>query len=78
MTTLLERIRRGEQAIADAKAEGQDVAEWEAHLAELKRAMMEYKPAAAGECWNCGATMSSTYDTSGRPCLVCWECAVTV
>jgi hypothetical protein len=75
--TLLERIRRGEQAIAEAKAKGEDVPpEWEAHLAELKQMMAEYTPG-AGECWNCGATMSKTFDIEGRPIMVCWECAGT-
>jgi hypothetical protein len=35
--TLNERIRRGEPAIAAAKAQGRNVAEWEAHLEKLKR-----------------------------------------
>jgi hypothetical protein len=35
--SLNERIRRGEAAIAAAKAEGRDVSEWEEHLANLKR-----------------------------------------
>jgi hypothetical protein len=35
--SLSERIRRGEAAIAAAKAEGRDVTEWERHLEKLKR-----------------------------------------
>jgi hypothetical protein len=35
--SLSERIRRGEAAIATAKAEGSDVTEWEEHLEKLKR-----------------------------------------
>ena len=35
--TLSERIRRGEAAIAAAKAQGRDVAQWEEHLTKLKR-----------------------------------------
>ena len=35
--SLVDRIRRGEAAIAAAKAEGRDVPEWEAHLEKLKR-----------------------------------------
>ena len=35
--TLNDRIRRGEAAIAAAKAEGRDVSEWEEHLEKLKR-----------------------------------------
>jgi hypothetical protein len=34
---LVERIRRGESAIAKAKAEGRDVPDWEAHLQQLRR-----------------------------------------
>jgi hypothetical protein len=34
--SLSERIRRGQEAIARAKAEGRDVQEWEAHLEKLK------------------------------------------
>jgi hypothetical protein len=37
MATLNERIRRGEVAIAKAKALGRDVWGWEAHLETLKR-----------------------------------------
>jgi hypothetical protein len=35
--SLVDRIRRGEAAIAAAKAEDRDVSEWETHLAKLKR-----------------------------------------
>jgi hypothetical protein len=35
--TLSERIRRGEAAIAAAKAQGRDVARWEEHLTKRKR-----------------------------------------
>jgi uncharacterized protein YmfQ (DUF2313 family) len=35
--SLVERIRRGEIAIAAAKAQGRDVSDWEEHLARLKR-----------------------------------------
>ena len=35
--TLSERIRRGEAAIAAAKAQGRDVAQWEEHLTKRKR-----------------------------------------
>jgi hypothetical protein len=35
--SLIERIRRGEAAIARAKAMGRDVAQWEQHLEGLKR-----------------------------------------
>ena len=38
MTFLNERIRRGEVAIAQAKAMGRDVAQWEQHLERLKQA----------------------------------------
>ena len=34
--SLSERIRRGELAIAAAKAQGRDVMDWEEHLAKLK------------------------------------------
>jgi uncharacterized protein YmfQ (DUF2313 family) len=34
--SLVERIRRGEAAIAAAKAEGRNVAEWEEHLEKLR------------------------------------------
>lgn len=34
--SLSERIRRGEIAIAAAKAQGRDVTEWEEHLEKLK------------------------------------------
>jgi hypothetical protein len=34
---LAERIRRGEMAIAAAKAQGRDVTDWEQHLERLKR-----------------------------------------
>ena len=33
---LLERIKKGESAIAKAKAEGRDVTDWESHLETLK------------------------------------------
>ena len=33
---LLERIQKGESAIAKAKAQGRDVAQWERHLESLK------------------------------------------
>lgn len=36
MTFLSERIRRGEAAIARAKAQGRDVTTWDAHLKKLK------------------------------------------
>jgi hypothetical protein len=36
MMTLADRIRRGEAAIAAAKAIGRDVKDWENHLAQLK------------------------------------------
>jgi hypothetical protein len=35
--TLSDRIRTGEKAIAQAKAQGRDVRDWERHLAQLKR-----------------------------------------
>lgn len=35
--SISDRNRRGEAAIAAAKAEGRDVSEWEEHLARLKR-----------------------------------------
>jgi hypothetical protein len=41
MQNLLDRIRKGEQAIAAARAEGRDTGEWEKHLAELKREAAE-------------------------------------
>src|SRR5262245_575311 len=41
MSTLIERIRRGEAAIAKAKAEGRDVADWERHLRALKRELAD-------------------------------------
>jgi DNA methylase len=37
MTSLNERVRRGEAAIAAAKAKGRDVRDWEKHLEKLKR-----------------------------------------
>jgi hypothetical protein len=37
MQNLFDRIRKGEEAIAAARAEGRDTSEWEQHLAELKR-----------------------------------------
>lgn len=39
--TLVERIRRGEEAIAAAKSQGRDVRDWEAHLEMLKRQASE-------------------------------------
>lgn len=39
--TLLERIKRGEEAIAAAKSQGRDVADWEAHIEMLKRQASE-------------------------------------
>ena len=46
MRTLAERIAKGEAAIARAKAEGRDVADWEKRLAELKREAAEPMPRA--------------------------------
>ena len=40
MKTLAERIANGEAAIAQARAEGRDVSDWEAHLSELKKAVL--------------------------------------
>jgi hypothetical protein len=37
MTSLLERIKRGKMAIAEARAAGRDTGEWEVHLAKLER-----------------------------------------
>ena len=81
-TTLLDRIKRGEDAIAEAKAEGRDVAEWEAHLAELKREAFEsptkFDAVGVPECWNCGAMMTATKNIEGRSVWVCWSCAKQV
>jgi hypothetical protein len=83
MMTLLDRIRRGEQAIAEAKAEGREVpTEWQNRLAELKKIVFETTTTVDAngrpECFNCGATMTMATDIYGRSCWVCWECAVTV
>ena len=48
VVTLAERIRRGEVAIAAAKAEGRDVTGWEQHLETLKHeAITQELPARA-------------------------------
>ncbi len=39
--SLEERIKRGYEAIARAKAEGSDTAKWEKHLAELETQLIE-------------------------------------
>jgi hypothetical protein len=78
--TLIERIRRGEQAIEAAKAQGRDVAAWEQHLELLKREAFESPTRFSGGspvCWNCVSPMSKTLDVYDRSWWVCWECAMT-
>ena len=81
--TLLDRIQRGERAIASAKAEGRDVSDWESHLEGLKQALektcADIDPATHEPvCWNCGATMTKTKDIYLRQWWACWECALTI
>jgi len=45
--TLMDRIHRGEAAIADAKNQGRDVRRWEQHLQELKRQAAQFEETTA-------------------------------
>jgi hypothetical protein len=66
---LADRIRRGEAAIARAKAEGKDVTQWEAHLETLKASYLC--------CFNCESTnLTPVTDIYGRTWLACLNCAV--
>jgi len=47
MKSMVERIQKGEEAIAKARGEGRNVSEWEARLAELKREAIEPLPRAS-------------------------------
>jgi len=44
---LMDRIHRGEAAIADAKNQGRDVRRWEQHLQELKRQAAQFEETTA-------------------------------
>ena len=66
---LAERIRRGEAAIARAKATGRDVPAWKRHLAELMRRATD-----PNYCWNCGEPWSEIVtDIESRRWRVCWR-----